>query len=392
MRILFLLLALAHTLNPAHAGGRDGAPDSRSMETLLVESLLSVSSNKLDAALTGVDSLLRIKPNFKLAQLIKGDLLMAHAHPLSGLGNAPNAPRERMEDLRDEARVRLQRFQEQSPTELVPKFLWQLDARQRHAIVVDTSKSTLYLYENVNGEPRYMADFYISSGKKGAEKVSEGDQKTPLGVYFVNDSLPKSKLTDFFGSGAYPISYPNEWDRKQGRDGHGIWLHGTPSDTYSRPPRASNGCVVLSNEDLENLGKVLQVGVTPVIITNQMGWSNEQDKAERAVLLNAIEQWRSDWTSLDTDNYLKHYAQDFSGNGSNLSAWTKQKKQVNAGKSWIKVNLSNVSVFSYPNQPNLAVVSFEQDYASSNLSNNMKKRQYWMKRDGRWQIIHEGAA
>ena len=390
--VSFMLFTLAFTLNPAYAGEHGGTLNSRSMEALLVESLLSVSSNKLDVALNEVNSLLKINPNFKLAQLVRGDLLLARARPLSGFGNAPDASRERMEDLRDEARVRLQRFQKESPATLVPKFLWQLDAQQHHAIVVDTSKSTLYLYENVNGEPRYVADFYISSGKAGSEKVSEGDQKTPLGVYFVNASLPKNKLTDFYGSAAYPLSYPNEWDRKLGRDGHGIWLHGTPSNTYSRPPRASNGCVVLSNEDLESLGKLLQVGVTPVIITNQIDWSDEQTRADRAALLNEIEQWRADWSGLDTDTYLKHYAHDFSSSGADLSAWARQKKQVNAGKSWIKVNLSNISVFAYPNQPDLVVVNFEQDYASNNLNNRMKKRQYWMKRDNRWQIVYEGAA
>ena len=391
MRILTLLLTLVLAFHPAHAGEHGGPQNSHSMEALLVESLLSVSSNKLDTALNEVDSLLKINPNFKLAQLVKGDLLLARTRPLSTFGNAPNAA-ERMEDFRDEARGRLHRFQEQPPIALTPKFLWQLNEQQRYAIVVDTSKSTLYLYENVNGEPHYVADFYITTGKKGSEKVSEGDQKTPLGVYFVNASLPKSKLSDFFGSGAYPLSYPNEWDRKQGHDGHGIWLHGTPSNTYSRPPRASNGCVVLSNEDLESLGKVMQIGITPVIITNQMDWSDDQDKADRAALLNEIEQWRADWASRDTDTYLKHYARDFSSNGANLSSWAQQKKQVNAGKSWIKVNLSDISVFSYPSQPDLVVVNFEQDYASSNLNNRMKKRQYWMKRDNRWQIVYEGAA
>ena len=391
MRILLLLLTLLPALNQAHAGERNDTLGSRSMEALLVESLLSVSSSKMATAMSEVDSLLKINPNFKLAQLVRGDLLLARARPLSTFGNAPGAA-ERMEDFRDEARVRLQRVQQQQPVTLAPKFLWQLNEQQRHVIVVDTSKSTLYLYENVNGEPRYVADFYISSGKKGSEKASEGDQKTPLGVYFVNASLPKSKLTDFYGSGAYPLSYPNEWDRKQGRDGHGIWLHGTPSDTYSRPPRASNGCVVLSNADLESLGKVLQVGITPVIITNQMDWSNEQDKAEHAALLNEVEQWRTDWASLATDTYLMHYAADFSSGGMNFSAWARQKKQVNAGKSWVKINISNVSVFAYPNQPDLVVVNFEQDYTSNNLSNRMKKRQYWMKRNDRWQIVYEGAA
>ena len=381
------LLLLGLLSLPAQAGELD----SRAMEALLVKSMNSVGSNRLDVALNEVDTLLRINPNFKLAQMLKGDLLMARAKPISGFGNDPDAPVDRMNDLRDEARARLQRVQQQ-PVTTAPRFIWQMNPQQRHAIVVDTSKSTLYLYENVNGAPRDVENFYISVGKKGANKNIEGDQKTPLGVYFINAHLNKKQLTDFYGSGAYPINYPNEWDTRQGRNGHGIWLHGTPSDTYSRPPLSSNGCVVLSNDDLSHLGKSVQVGTTPVIITNRMDWSDDADKAEHAALLKEIEQWRSDWASIDTDSYLKHYASDFATGNLKLDTWSAQKRLVNSGKSWVKIGLSDLSIFPYPNQPNLVVVNFEQDYSSNNLANRMKKRQYWMKRDNRWQIVYEGAA
>ncbi|BCK86842.1 hypothetical protein MIZ01_0608 [Sideroxyarcus emersonii] len=368
-----------------------GESVSRELEQGLAKSLQAVGENHLDVALNEVDSLLKINPNFKLAQLVKGDLLLARAKPISGFGDAPNAPRDRIQDLREEAEARLQRVQQQQPI-AVPKYLWQLSPRQRYAVVVDTGKSTLYLFENVNGEPRYVSDFYISVGKKGADKVSEGDQKTPLGVYFVNGRLTKDKLTDFYGPVAYPLSYPNEWDKREGRDGHGIWLHGTPSDTFSRPPRASNGCVVLANNDLNEIGSHLQIGITPVIIASKIDWSNEADRADRASLLKEIEQWRNDWASRDTEAYLAHYAHDFSAGNMNLAAFAQQKRLVNSGKTWIKVRLSDVSIFPYPSQPDLVVVNFEQDYDSNNLSNHMNKRQYWMKRNGRWQIVYEGAA
>ncbi len=368
------------------------APDSRTTEAQLVKSLQAIQDNRLDIALNEVDSLLRANPNFKLAQLVKGDLLMAHAGAINNFGSAAHAPREKIEDLRDEARVRLQRVQTQLSIKLIPRYLWKLDAQQKYALVVDTSRSTLYVYENINGEPRYVADYYITIGKLGTEKVSAGDQRTPIGVYFVKADLPKNKLADMYGSGAYPLSYPNEWDRKNGRTGQGIWLHGTPSDTYSRPPRASNGCVVLANDDLNKLAPYLQVGVTPVIITNQIDWTNEQDQIERDALLQEVEQWRKDWSSLNTDTYLKHYSHDFSSDNMDYPAWAKQKQLVNSAKSWIKVDLSNVSVFTYPEQPNMVVVNFEQGYNSSNLSNRMKKRQYWIKQNNRWQIIYEGAA
>jgi len=380
------------------AGVAHAAPDLRNTEAShnteahLAKSLQAIQNNRLDIALNEVDSLLRINPNFKLAHLVKGDVLMARAGAINNFGSAAHAPRDKIEDLRDEARVRLQRALSQSDIKLTPRFLWKLDARQKYALVVDTSHATLFVYENVNGEPRYVTDFYITIGKLGTEKVAEGDKRTPIGVYFVKADLPKKKLADMYGNGAYPLSYPNEWDRKNKRTGSGIWLHGTPSDTYSRPPRASDGCVVLANDDLDKLAPYLQVGITPVIITNQMDWSNEQDQGERNALLQEVEQWRKDWASLDTGAYLKHYSRDFSSDSVNYAAWAKQKQLVNSAKSWIKVDLSNISVFTYPEQPNMVVVNFEQDYTSSNLSNKMKKRQYWIKHNNRWQIVYEGAA
>ena len=363
-----------------------------STEAQLVKSLQAINNNHLDIALDEVDSLLRVNPNFKLAQLVKGDLLMAHAGVIDNFGSASNAPQDKIEDLRDEARVRLQRVLSQSDTKLKPRFLWQLDARQKYALVVDTSRSTLFVYENVDGEPRYVTDFYVTIGKLGTEKFSSGDQRTPIGVYFVKTELPKKSLADMYGDGAYPLSYPNEWDRRNKRAGSGIWLHGTPSGTYSRPPRASNGCVVLANDDLEKLAPYLQVGITPVIITNQMEWSSEQDQIEHTGLLQEFEQWRKDWAGLDTDAYLGHYAREFSSGSMDYTAWEKQKQLVSSAKSWIKLNLTNVSMFAYPEQPNMVVVDFEQDYSSNNLSNRMKKRQYWIKQDNRWKIIYEGAA
>jgi murein L,D-transpeptidase YafK len=373
-------------------GTATAAPDLPTSEAQLTKSLQSIRNNRLDLAFNEVDSLLRANPNFRLAQLIKGDLLMARAGAINNFGNVANAPRDKIDDLRDEARARLQRMQSQPDHKLAPRFLWQLDASQKYALVVDTGRSTLYVYENVNGQARYLADYYVTIGKLGTEKMSEGDQRTPIGVYFIKAELPRNKLADMYGSGAFPLSYPNEWDRKNNRTGQGIWLHGTPSNTYSRPPRASNGCVVLSNDNLEKLAPYLQVGITPVIITNHMDSESAQDDTARAALIAEIEQWRKDWSSLDTDAYLKHYSQNFSSDNQNFASWAKQKKLVNSGKSWVRVNLAALSIFTYPEQPDMVVVNFDQDYSSNNLANRMKKRQYWIKQDNHWKIIYEGAA
>jgi len=49
-------------------------------------------------------------------------------------------------------------------------------------------------------------------------------------------------------------------------------------------------------------------------------------------------------------------------------------------------------MYLYPGRDDLAVVTFDQAYASSNLENRMRKRLYFIREGGGWRIIHEGAA
>ena len=310
------------------------------------------------------------------------------------------APGDRLEDLRDEARARLARIQEPPPAGLVPRYVVQMQPEQRHALVVDTARSTLYVFENRSGEARYVTDYYISIGKNGIDKFREGDNKTPLGVYHVTGRLSREKLNSTYGKlaeqygvGALPISYPNEWDRREGRNGFGIWLHGVPFDTYSRPPRASDGCLALANPDLESVGRHVQVGMTPVIIADKVEWASSAAlEAERAALAGAVEQWRADWQSRDTGRYLTHYSQRFASGKQDYAAWSAHKHAVNAAKTWIKVRLSRLAMFRYPRESDFVVVTFDQDYRSNGLTHVMKKRQYWIKEGGAWKILYEGAA
>ena len=75
-----------------------------------------------------------------------------------------------------------------------------------------------------------------------------------------------------------------------------------------------------------------------------------------------------------------------------LADFAQQKRQVNASKEWIKVKLTGMSMFRAPDKEDYVVVTFEQDYRSNNLNNQMKKRQYWVREKGTWKIIYEGAA
>ena len=395
MACLGLLLAFC-LLAPVIGNAKTAASQPRAREAtepLLNKALDEIGRQRFDDALAHIDQLLRVQPNFRVAHMIRGDLLLAKIRPLTTVGDAPRGSEDRFVDLREEAIARLRALRDRPSSNQVPRYLLQMPAEQKYAVVVDTGRSRLFVYQNNGNRPLLVSDFYISIGKRGAEKVREGDQKTPLGVYHVTSSLPRKKLTDFYGSGAYPINYPNEWDKRMGRNGHGIWLHGTPPDTYSRAPRASDGCVVLANVDLDALAGNLQIGMTPVLISEQIEWTTpEQLAVERKEFLGALEHWRADWESRDTGRYLSHYSRQFRSANQDFSSWTASKKKVNEGKNWIKLKLGNVSVFRNPGKEELMVVSFDQDYRSNNLNNMMRKTQYWIRENGRWRVAYEGSA
>jgi murein L,D-transpeptidase YafK len=384
----FLLLAGA-----ARAlGAPDAAPAGliNGAEAALFRALLAIEQRQPGAALAELDRLVAEKPNFRLAHLIRGDLLLARTRPIEALGNTNHAAGERLEELRAEALARSRAYLEQPPAHLVPRYLLRTAPAQKHAIVVDASRSRVLVYENGAATPRLVQNYYTTLGKRGIDKLREGDQKTPVGVYEVVSQIPGRKLPDLYGWGAFPINYPNEWDRSLGKTGYGIWLHGVPSDTYARAPQASDGCVALANPDIAELAARVQVGATPVIIAERVEWATpEVVRAEREAFERQLEAWRADWESLDTGRYLGHYAADFRSEGMDLARWQAHKRRVNSAKRWIKVALHDLSVFRSPGKQGLIAVTFEQDYRSSNLAQRTRKRQYWVAEGGRWKIAYE---
>jgi hypothetical protein len=148
--------------------------------------------------------------------------------------------------------------------------------------------------------------------------------------------------------------------------------------------------VVLTNDDLARLTRYVDIGRTPVVIGNTVEWKDAREwEASRDEFLTAFEQWRGDWESLDTNRYLSHYGTEFRSDGKDRAGWIAHKRKVNAGKSWVKVGVSQMSLFAYPGTAPMMMVTFDQDYRSSNLSNRTKKRQYWVREGSRWRIAHE---
>ncbi|MGD8999031.1 MAG: L,D-transpeptidase family protein [Granulosicoccaceae bacterium] len=368
----------------------DSNPETRLLSA--VEQLGTAA--QLDPALSELEQLLEEQPDFNLARLVYADLLMAKAGALDSFGNKDRPSRKPLADLQEELRMRWRHYAAPPAGDSLPGAIIRLSRRQAHAIIVDLGRSRLYVFANRNGKPALLTDFYISFGKEGVKKQVEGDKKTPLGVYRVTRFIADSKLPAFYGSGAFPIDYPNQWDRRLGRSGYGIWLHGTPWDTYSRPPRASDGCVTICNADFNTLIPFVDIENTPVILTDHIEWLAEAEWLQRRRRFETLlANWQADWESRNHLRYISHYGPDFHTGNRNYQDWSADKKHVNTSKSFIDVELEQLNLFRYPGEQHMFEARFLQHYRSSNFSDSDWKKQYWKRADdGRWQIIYEGPA
>lgn len=366
---------------------------SASAEARLLEIYRLVGRAQADAALAKAESLVRDVPNFQLAQLVYGDLLLARTHALPTMGNAPASlagkAQERLTQLRVEANRRLTALRERPPEGSLPAQFISLPSTTRHAIAVDASRSRLYLFENGPTGLRLIADHYASIGKLGPEKSFEGDQRTPLGVYYITSRLNPSQLTDFYGAGALPLNYPNEYDRRLGRTGSGIWLHGVPSDSYARSPESTDGCVALANPELQSILDQVQPRTTPVVIARSLQWvTPTKVEPQRRSLQNMIEGWRVARASGDIGRVMSFYSPQFSSGNKDFTRWRQSVERDVSESRGKAIELKDLAILGWQDKGDILVVTFGE--VAEGQRTGSVKRQYWGKEGGLWKIFYEG--
>lgn len=382
---LIRLAVCASALLPLTAAAL--APEAR-----LSAAIEHMQAGQPQEALKKLADLSAQEPQFQLGRLMYAELraaLAPAANPKTASSDAA-----RLHDLADEARLRLASEQAVPPSGSVPSSVLELAAAHPYLIAVDLQRARLYLLENQNGQLKLLRHHYAAMGKNGYGKQAKGDNRTPLGVYHVTGWLADRKLPEKYGAGAFPVSYPNPWDVFKHRTGSGIWLHGVPRNTPAgtRPPRSSEGCVTMANDDLLALKPYMSLGRTPVLLADDLEWLEpSQSATERQQWLGRVENWRSKWAALDTEAYLGYYGSGFTAEGMNLSQFSAHKRRVNAAKKFIEVKLDEMNLFRYPGggEP-LVLVEFRMDYRSDNFQSTVRKQQFWRQEsDGEWKIFRE---
>ncbi len=232
---------------------------------------------------------------------------------------------------------------------------------------------------------------YMSIGTNGAGKKRAWDRRTPLGVYFIADELDTSRLHEKYGVAAFPLDYPNAWDRLQGRTGYGIWLHGVDEDDPERPPLDTDGCLALPNEDLLELAVRLETWVTPVIVAREMRWALPGEIAKlRRGLHAALETWRASLAGDDILTYLSMYADEFRYRDMDRDDWVSYRLNVFESRALEDVELRDVFLVADPEVPGLYLSRFTQVLHADNGPVTTTRRLYWRQSQDRgWQIVTE---
>lgn len=178
----------------------DGAVLSGSLhsspEARLIEVYRTIAAGD-QRALSLAEELVRDVPDFQLGQLVYGDLLLSRtgsSPAFATVVDGPPAVREQLQKLRIEANRRLNALREVPPTGTWPEQVLELAGNVRHVVVVDASRSRVYVFEHQVTGLQLIRNFYASIGRAGFDKQVEGDLRTPLGVYHITSRLNDKQL------------------------------------------------------------------------------------------------------------------------------------------------------------------------------------------------------
>jgi murein L,D-transpeptidase YafK len=255
-------------------------------------------------------------------------------------------------------------------------------------LVVDKTRQEMRIYRH-DGKGNVFLEKIIpcSTGMIQGDKLARGDKKTPDGYYIFNQKLLPRELPEIYGILAYPMDYPNFWDKRQGRGGDGIWTHGINKPLVDFD---SYGCVELFNHDIAALEQYISLYETPIVIYENLNVLPISDlKREGARVLSFVESWRRAWSQKDMETYRGLYSPKEFVNTDNLTfeGWMRHKANIANLYKKIEINVDNLRVFRHRD---VIVVSFDQRYQGDRrYSSTGGKRLYLRENGDSFQIVGE---
>jgi murein L,D-transpeptidase YafK len=256
-----------------------------------------------------------------------------------------------------------------------------------YIIVVDKKYQKIYVFHK-DGTFSKVFEAACSTGKNPGSKQVAGDAKTPNGIFFVTRMLPNPGPPEVYGSIAFPLDYPTISDKRAGRDGNNIWIHGT---TKTLLPTQSKGCVVLHDSDLKRLANFIYFNKTPVIISEFITWVPQSYSSPAK---NELQRILTSWNKAFIENDIKTidslYLQ-----GSEIKGKRREElnNKVKYSKDLYKHFILQPRDISILQEDNNAVIIFDQIFAVNNNSfQGFYNKLILEKTRNKWYVVDDATA
>ena len=230
-----------------------------------------------------------------------------------------------------------------------------------YIVVVDKQFQKIYIFHK-NGVFSKVFEASCSTGKNPGSKQVAGDARTPNGIFFITKILHNPGLPEVYGSMAFPLDYPTISDKRAGRDGNNIWIHGT---TKTLLPTQSKGCVVLHDSDLKRLANFIYLNRTPVIISEFVTWVPQSYVSPvKSELERILTSWNKAFTGNDIKAIDSLYLQGSEIKGKRREELNNKLKYSNNLNGHFILQPRDISILQDNNN---AVIMFDQIFAVNTL-------------------------
>lgn len=269
-------------------------------------------------------------------------------------------------------------------------------ASGNQVLIADKSAQKIYLFQQKENNLSIFYQAPMASGRRRGDKKLQGDKKTPEGIYHFRQFFSRPQLekkygphqAKEYGGGALTLNYPNVFDRRKNKSGHGIWLHATDYDN-KKTGFTSQGCLVLEENYFQEIRSQVSLLTTPVVIVEKLYYQEDSSwKKHHQDLKQFFNSWMTSWRKEDLNSYLHHYAPTFqTKNHPSRKKFGQYKKRIFRRQGAPKIEHDRATILVHRNQ---GLIMFTQKYASQSLQDTGIKVLYleWNK-DYQWQIIRE---
>ena len=244
-----------------------------------------------------------------------------------------------------------------------------------NAILVEKKTQTLFLYTSNTNDLFVQFQAPCSTGEVTGGKHEAGDKKTPEGIYFLKDEYEDKYLSPIYGKKAFPTDYPNFIDKREGKKGSAIWIHGT---NKKLKPMDSNGCIALENSSVIKLSDYVNLNSTPVIMVEEIDMSDRATliRQEDSIIL-LLTQWMEAIENGSYHDYLSFYSSEYLPDVTWWEKWFEIRKLAGKLGSKLRLKMDRTGIYYHDR---VFVVLFDYSLAFEN------KKKYWEKENYSWKI------